>query len=588
MRNLTLILCLLALTCWGEIIPSGRRATWTGNVGVSNGIPDSSTKTVYTTLAAGSSRATVQTALGDCPANQVVELASGAYSWSTTLSWQGVNPGVVLRGAGMGSTVITFSDFDSYAIHFQGPFSEAAYGQEANLDQDAVKGESTVHLASIPAWVTVGDLIYVDQIDDSTNAMGDPGGYRTLVTGEDRGMGQANRVLAKTSTTITLEIPNLWSFQTAHTAQISQMGYDPSSSEPLRGNGLENLTLAFTTRTWWTDAHPIEMQMCDQCYVKNVEVSNMGAGRGVWCVNSFRCEFRGMYIHDSQNYDGGQGYGIDLYSGTSSCLVEDCILYHLHAGLTTRFGSSGHAFIYNYYKGAANPSVHSVALATHGDHTMFNLYEGNWVDEKFLADRTQAGGIPQDSSGFNTLFRNRIEGRVFSTGGGNDVAVSIDEHNRYYNVIGNILGVDGHQDVYRVNHSNQSEGSVGSIYFLGAFDELGDPWSTWDADSTNSGLFIITHGNYDTVNNSQFWEGTIADQTLPNSYIYTSKPSNFGFLSWPPFNAGSYSAATISGTNIPAGYRYINGTNPPAGGESGGSAVRAMNAGRVTVGRIGP
>ena len=58
-----------------------------------------------------------------------------------------------------------------------------------------------------------------------------------------------------------------------------------------------------------------------------------------------------------------------------------------------------------------------------------------------------------------------------------------------------------------------------------------------------------------------------ADHGIPNSYYLTSKPAFFGSLTWPPFNpAAGLAGASI--TNIPAGYRFVYGTNPPSGSTS--------------------
>jgi hypothetical protein len=57
------------------------------------------------------------------------------------------------------------------------------------------------------------------------------------------------------------------------------------------------------------------------------------------------------------------------------------------------------------------------------------------------------------------------------------------------------------------------------------------------------------------------WDGGIADHSIPNSVYYSSKPTYFGALTWPPFDPAT--PANAQAYNIPAGYRRIYGVDPP-------------------------
>ena len=54
---------------------------------------------------------------------------------------------------------------------------------------------------------------------------------------------------------------------------------------------------------------------------------------------------------------------------------------------------------------------------------------------------------------------------------------------------------------------------------------------------------------------------------MPSSLFRNSKPSWFGSLSWPPFDSTSPNSAQYD--NIPAGYRYVHGTEAPGVGVGG-------------------
>ena len=100
------------------------------------------------------------------------------------------------------------------------------------------------------------------------------------------------------------------------------------------------------------------------------------------------------------------------------------------------------------------------------------------------------------------------------------------------------------------------------VYSLG-YDGAGDS-GTNALDSTKSSTTMLNHGNWDVVTGTQKWDSTISDHTLPNSYYLTAKPAWFGNLTWPPFDPANPSAG--GPTSIPAGYRFVNKTNPPGVG----------------------
>jgi hypothetical protein len=57
--------------------------------------------------------------------------------------------------------------------------------------------------------------------------------------------------------------------------------------------------------------------------------------------------------------------------------------------------------------------------------------------------------------------------------------------------------------------------------------------------------------------------------TFPNSLYLSGKPGWFHSLAWPPFDPRS--PGTPAYVQIPAGYRYVNGVDPPdSGSPSGG------------------
>jgi hypothetical protein len=480
----------------------------------------------------------------------------------------------------MDTTTITFtSTTTSACILMRVGFSETALSQDANLSANATKGGTTLTLASVPSWVTAGDLIGIDQLDDSSfvsNVGTEAGGsYREVVGNGARGLGQLNRVVSKTATTITVELPLYYSWATAQTAQIFQPGYNPSTGNPKSGCGIEDLTL--TASFTQSDGHMIKMENCYGCWVKNVEIDNMAGGVGIQPNFCYRCEFRHNYIHRSHDLGSGAGYGISLYNVSSANLIEDNIVEHVHAGLMAHIGSSGNVFCYNFAFDGTSDSGQNPSISTHGTHTYMNLWEGNFCENKALADWTHG------SSSHNTLFRNRITGDNVTAD--DRACVSIEYYNRYWNVVGNILGKPSLQNKLLSHSGSTSEGSQGSIFKMGGEININNDYSPSDVYSYTSGMFVLDHANYDTLtstNGGIRWESSVADHALPNSYIYTTKPSYWGGMPWPTFNpsnGATIAANTKSYTNIPAGFRYEFGVDPAAGGDSTPPSVSSATVG---------
>jgi PKD repeat protein len=533
-----------------DIIAPARRISWAGNVGIAGGIPQRTT--IFTTLAAGSSLSTVQAALKACPQNQVVKLSSGSYVFNGMLDWDGVKSGVVLRGAGPSATKITFTG--GYPnIYMRNGFSENALSTKANLSADATKDSFTLNLSSVPSWVTIGGLIMIDQLDDPTfvSGAGTEGGasYREILGNGPRGMAQINRVVAKTATSITVEVPLYYGWQVSRTAQICQPGFDPSTSRALSYCGIEDLYL--TASYSGSDDHMIKMENCDSCWVQNVEIDNIAGGVAIMPNFSYRCEIRHNYIHHSHTYAGGQGYGVALYNSTSGCLVENNIFQHLHASMMAHLGSSGNVFGYNYAFDGHADSNQDPSISTHGTHTYMNLWEGNFCANKALGDWTHG------SSSHNTLLRNRILGHE-GTKSVDQTCVSVEYYNRYWNIVGNILGVRGFHNNYLASSSTSCDNQ--DIYKVGGEVNINCDFNPSD---TVAGSGIIIHGNYDVLTDGVRFDPAISDRSISNSYYLSSKPLWFGDRPWPPFDPFSANSASV--TNIPAGYRFTFGVDPASG-----------------------
>jgi hypothetical protein len=238
---------------------------------------------------------------------------------------------------------------------------------------------------------------------------------------------------------------------------------------------------------------------------------------------------------------------------------------------------------------------------SHGPHNMMNLVEGNI-----------AGGMGSDgyfgSTSHITIVRNWFTA-THPTATDNLIAANIGRWNNYFTLVGNVLGTStfsrtgqyqpvtsfsyGTQVIYKLGFPNMGNNGFSmtwgptippdytaqSAHQPGG-DSHGNGGNTLQELDLNVANTMIRHGNYDYLNSSIAWDSTIADHTIPKSCFRTSKPSYFGFLFWPPFDPasppGAINDANIS--RIPAGYRFVYGTDPLASvpGDDSGVPSRAV------------
>ncbi len=181
------------------IIPADRTTRW--NPGIladvplglplgADGLPQRTT--VCKTLNPGDN---IQSAIDACPDNQVVLLAPGTFTISSTIQ---VRSKVVLRGSGSGSggTTIVKSNGGTVLAIGTGR-DQVCYGngvQPVALTADAAKDSTTLSVGSAASSFHAGDLIVVDQVDTSPVVIGDCVYYKRGSAGSYRSTAQVVQV----------------------------------------------------------------------------------------------------------------------------------------------------------------------------------------------------------------------------------------------------------------------------------------------------------------------------------------------------------------------------------------------------------
>jgi hypothetical protein len=161
----------------------------------------------------------------------------------------------------------------------------------------------------------------------------------------------------------------------------------------------------------------------------------------------------------------------------------------------------------------------------HGAHGMMNLFEGN-VTEQFQNDGYHGSGS------HNTLFRNWVNG-LHPANSANRKMVDLCRWSYYHNTVGNVLGAPAWTPAAYEMTGEPDYTSQPCIYRLG-YPNMGGNGLGAGYPDTKVKATLLRHGNYDFFNRATVWDPAITDHVIPASLVYSSKPSYFGSLPWPP------------------------------------------------------
>ncbi|UFS72345.1 right-handed parallel beta-helix repeat-containing protein [Geomonas sp. RF6] len=493
-------------------IPATRKVTWQGNVGVRGDVPAATT--IYTVLSPNGSNdtAALQTAINNCPQGQVIKLNPGTYKISSTLT---VRKGVVLRGSGMGSTIIRgLSGFAGSQLILVEPTSwsySLTSPASVALSGGLAKGSTTINTSAIHG-LAAGDIILIDQVNNGADNppvsnQGDGGACTWCGRASGgRSLGQYARVTSvPSSTSATLEMPTYWPYDSTLAPQVVKV------AGQVTGFGIEHLTLDNSLSA----AREAAMQWDNVNSSWAVGVEMVSAYKELFRVwNGYRNTIRSCKFHEGSpttatsgaSFGGNRGYGI-WFSGGSANTFENNEFYHLALAITFNGASSGNVFAYNYLHDLYHNSTSTAGagISFHGSHAMMNLIEGNYSKVSMVADNYWG------SSSNNTFFRNRVINETgFSC---KQYAVNIHGRQQYYNMIGNVLGTPGFETAYETPQSSCAK----AIYSF----------------ADGSGLATsLRHANWDSVNNQTMWNGS-DDRVLPASLYLAGKPAWWRAANWP-------------------------------------------------------
>src|SRR5213594_4461557 len=506
---------------WSGIISSSRAIDWS-KAGVIGGIPNRTT--ICATLNPGATASQINSAIAACPSGQVVYLNAGSYNLSGGIVFNNKS-GVTLRGAGPDKTFLVFSAGGGCAgwsgsdvclmTADTGDAGDQNYSNAASWTAGYSVGTNSITLGSITKGsigsLQVGSQIFLDQLDDTSDTgqvyvcsasgvcstSGSSGNGRP-------GRGQVQPVIVTSiagtgpwtiGVTPGIRMPNISS------AKSPQAWWD--NGLPIQNDGIENLTIDNTPNPACC-TNGIFILNGYNNWVKNVRSVNVGQ-KHVWMYQTTHTTVRDSYFYGST--PTSDHYGTDTFVGTDN-LIENNIFQHMgfpmmNEGCIGCVGAYNYA-IDDYYTGTPQGSAPDWQQASSYQHSVgdaFILWEGN-----------QGIGMTSDdvhgTSNFGTAFRNYWNGRDMAGGsnGGKTSqtnAVILNAYNRFYNVIGNVLGTAGYHNNYMSATPNATNCNT-SIYALGWGGNCG---TGSIPDDTLLLLTLMRWGNYDTVNAAVRWVG---------------------------------------------------------------------------------
>lgn len=548
--------------------------------------------TIFTTIAAGASESTIQTALNACPSGQAVKLSEGTYTITSGLK---VKAGTTLRGTvnafGVSVTILQYTGTGS--IYLVEAASGPSLGSPITVTGTPTFGGSSITVSSV-SGLSVGDVFWINHLNPTGVTTQ---GYSQNGTwlGEDtptRVMAQGNRITAINGLTLSLERPLYTAF--TNTPQIRKL------SNYIEGVGIEDLDCR-KTQTTGSQAN-IRLYGCVNSWIKNCRGSGI-QHQGIYLWRSYACTvaFCDMDASNaSWNHDSGRSYTYSLYGYNSDHHIYSNISRGGRHSVVFEGGGSGCVIEYNASIAPFNITAGTSGeymtedYGTHGAHPFMNLFQYNY-GTRFSHDNTFG------SSGRNGLYRNRLtnESSAYTSRAttlGMEYCYDIQANNGITGhgnwAIGNILCQTGDpvgtQGGTRLGVNGQDNRAMNAIRLGFLRPDGRNAANTNNNGLTDSGVATNTwmHGNWDAIGNAIVWDPTNSDHTLIDCMYGSTKPSYFGNLSWPPFDPNTPLSASASLLKLPVGYFLANGVYPPP--DSGNpptvvSAVLSANGTTFTI-----
>jgi len=477
---------------WSGILAPARATDWT-YAGIPGGIPPRTN--ICANVATSDSTAQIQSKINSCPQDGVVKFPAG--TWNLTSSLYVNNKGIVLRGAGPTQTTLIYGSgvniiFAPNGTSGQGGYASGPY-YVTNWTGGLTQGSTQLTVTSTSNMAT-GQLILLDQLNNSniifpagnegTERAGraDPPGSDPFEpsTPSPRYQFQLATITAvNDSTHITIDVP----VDYTHSASLSPQIFWWDTAHLGNGTkyaGVEDLKINANAND-----RAIMFDFCTYCWVRNVEVGNIARG-GITTFYAYRNEYDNNYIWQTGQPAGPVHYGFEIF-GSTLVKIENNIVFNETSPFMT-MSSDSVVVGYNYSQ-RIYPDNQFAAFEPHQAHNFLHLYEGN-VTYGLNYDNVWG------SSSHNTMFRNYVTGH--EPGATNyRTPLSVYAHNRYINIVGNVLGDPTYHTQYSCDNGH-SQSTDNYVYNIGFWHDCPTIDGSNAYDSTALGS-LVRWGNWDAV-----------------------------------------------------------------------------------------
>jgi hypothetical protein len=560
------------------LIPADRVTTWNPGLNAVGGIPQRTQIFVTLSPSGGDDTAQIQSALDDCPKDEVVQLGPGTFH----IEGHGLSMTrghVVLRGSGPTQTILLKTGTDWPVIMMGLRWFKYAPG--IPLTANATKGAFSVTVASNPGF-KVGEIVHIDQLSDDSRSDTVPpvrkvywgehakpdGPVRGWFSEFNRPIGQALEIAGVNGNQVTFTTPFHIDFETALHAHLVRIVNDEGVQvDAVKYSGIEDL--AVVNGDGGDGGGNIHLFATAYSWVKNVESSG-SLGHSCNLEGTFRCEVRDSYFHTTRSPNpGGNGYGIGLNRYASDNLYENNIVWNFNKLTIARASGGGNVFGYNYLQDGYGADYRSFvevgAGPNHYAGAHMELFEGN---ESFNFDTEAQWG----NSIYGTAFRNHWTGLRRSAAplklvdSSNRRAVGVQVGGWWFSFVGNVLGFAGMPLLSGQDPSGNTfvqkrfvtQSPVDNLNESGLVPmwKLGYESTKWPKKADPLVLSrTYRHGNFDFVSKTVVWDPGNPVRTLPDSLYLMSKPAFFGANPWPWVNPTTRSEHERLGV-LPAKARF--------------------------------
>jgi hypothetical protein len=451
--------------------------------------------------------AALQRAIDSAKTPGTVLLGPGTFLLSQPVN---LKSGVVLRGSGLDKThLIAMNNPPRHTWPPQGALQICgkAVGS-VPIAEGATLGSRQLTLASA-AGLKAGALVLVQSAPDPEL---DP----------DHRPGQIVRQAGVAGNAVTLDGPLRWDCKTTLRPCLVTLA-------PMTDAGIEDLHIR---RDNEAPGSIIRLDCADCCWVRNCEVElGMNYLIHISCCRHVTVE--SCYIHHAHSQaGGGHGYGVEIDTSASDCLMQNNIFHTLRHAMIIQNYANGCVFAYNYSFDSLGcggdltnepPWFHSGDISVHGGHAYADLYEGNIVTRASMGDRQAVG--PRV-----VFFRNRIAltqkahdvAHFASLGGTRPLETSIDAACPSFDltIVGNTVADGG-----RISIRNTCR----DVLVAGNLVQGKQQWDSVPASFAGGKAEWWTSGSgYGTP---------IKPMPLPASLFLKSKPAFWGDKPWPGIGA---------------------------------------------------